>query len=110
MRFCRAQTGSRVAGLCLADAILLTFFLTTHPRAPQDVDCFADVHLRDVFGFPNRLYEESPDLSTLGQLRITRPSQLEPDTAGSGWPVLGPFTRRSEALGAEWGWLRRFTI
>jgi len=46
-------------------------------------------------------------------MRITRASHLEPDRDGfwwadmgpSGGPVLGPFRSRSEALGAERGWL-----
>jgi hypothetical protein len=46
-------------------------------------------------------------------LKITRASHVEPDAEGywwadmgpSGGPVLGPFTSRSAALGAERGWL-----
>jgi hypothetical protein len=59
------------------------------------------------------IYDESLDLRELGRLTITRASHVEPDADGfwwadmgpSGGPVLGPFGSRSEALGAERGWL-----
>jgi hypothetical protein len=59
------------------------------------------------------IYTELIDLSSLGQLTITRGSHLEPDADGKwladlspvGGPVLGPFERRSEALAAEQAWL-----
>ena len=59
------------------------------------------------------IYDESLDLRELGRLTITRASHVEPDADGfwwadmgpSGGPVLGPFGSRSEALGAEKGWL-----
>ena len=59
------------------------------------------------------LYEETLSLESLGVLRITRASYVEPDSAGK-WhadlapvdgPRLGPFVLRSEALTAERDWL-----
>jgi hypothetical protein len=59
------------------------------------------------------IYVEELELRKIGRLAITRASHVEPDAEGywwadmglSGGPVLGPFTSRSEALGAERGWL-----
>ena len=59
------------------------------------------------------IYGEEIALDTLGPARITRASHVEPDDQGRwladlspvGGPVLGPFDRRSEALGAEVAWL-----
>ena len=59
------------------------------------------------------IYDEALDLREIGKLQITRASHVEPDGEGywwadmgpSGGPVLGPFRSRSEALGAERGWL-----
>jgi len=59
------------------------------------------------------IYDEALDLRELGKLQIKRASHVEPDRDGSWWadmgpvegPVLGPFRSRSEALGAERGWL-----
>lgn len=61
------------------------------------------------------VYEELIDLSSLGQVSITRASHVEPDQRGNwhadlsplGGPQLGPFACRSLALAAETGWLRR---
>jgi len=61
------------------------------------------------------IYDESLDLRALGKLQITRASHVEPDSDGNWWtdmgpvggPMLGPFASRSEALGAERGWLQR---
>ncbi len=60
------------------------------------------------------LYDETVDLSALGQVTIRRASHVEPTDQGQwqadlspvGGPVLGPFTLRSEALAAEVNWLR----
>ena len=59
------------------------------------------------------LYDESIDLSTLGQLTIRRASHVEPDANGQWFadlnpmdgPILGPFPRRSDALTAESNWI-----
>ena len=59
------------------------------------------------------IYDEALDLWKLGKLQITRASHVEPDRDGYWWanmgpvdgPVLGPFTNRTEALGAEREWL-----
>ena len=59
------------------------------------------------------IYDEGLDLRSLGKMQITRASHVEPDLDGNWWadmgpvegPVLGPFRSRSEALGAERGWL-----
>ena len=59
------------------------------------------------------LYDESIDLSTLGQLTIRRASHVEPDANGQWFadlnpmdgPILGPFPRRSDALTAESHWI-----
>ncbi len=57
------------------------------------------------------IHDEALDLREIGKLQITRASHVEPDNEGYWWadmgpvygPVLGPFTSRSEALGAERG-------
>jgi len=59
------------------------------------------------------LYSETIDLTGLGQLTISRGSQVEPDATGQwyadlapvGGPRLGPFPQRSTALLAELAWL-----
>ena len=59
------------------------------------------------------IYTEELDLAEFGSLVITRASHVEPGPDGRwsadlrpvGGPVLGPFDRRSEALGAELAWL-----
>ncbi len=59
------------------------------------------------------IYDEALDLREIGKLQITRASHVEPDRDGfwwadmgpSGGPTLGPFTSRTEALGAEREWL-----
>jgi len=61
------------------------------------------------------VYDETIDLSKLGQLDIRRGSHVEPDAEGKwtvdlspvGGPRLGPYDRRSEALEAEHQWLDR---
>ena len=64
------------------------------------------------------LYDETVDLSVLGQVAIRRASYVEPTDQGQ-WqadlspvdgPVLGPFVLRSEALTAEVDWLRRYWL
>jgi hypothetical protein len=59
------------------------------------------------------IYSEEINLMALGSPTITRASHVEPDQHGR-WlvdlsrvngPVLGPYTRRSEALAAEQVWL-----
>lgn len=64
-------------------------------------------------GVARCIYDEALDLRALGKLQITRASHVEPDQDGNWWadlgpsggPVLGPFKNRTEALGAERGWL-----
>jgi hypothetical protein len=67
----------------------------------------------DAGGDVRCVYGEELDLRELGTLKITRASHVEPDNEGY-WradmgpvygPVLGPFKNRTEALGAERGWL-----
>jgi hypothetical protein len=66
-----------------------------------------------VDGVARCIYDEALDLREIGKLQITRASHVEPDSDGnwiadmgpSGGPVLGPYGSRSEALGAERGWL-----
>jgi hypothetical protein len=66
-------------------------------------------------GVARCIYDEALDLREIGTLKITRASHVEPDPEGfwwadmgpSGGPVLGPYGSRSEALGAERGWLVR---
>jgi hypothetical protein len=72
----------------------------------------------DVGGGIRCIYDEALDLRELGKLQITRASHVEPDRDGFWWadmgpvdgPVLGPFRNRSEALGAERGWLNAEAI
>ncbi|QDU05447.1 hypothetical protein V6x_51840 [Gimesia chilikensis] len=61
------------------------------------------------------LYDETLELTALGQPQIQRGSHVEP-TADGQWtadlspvsgPLLGPFSRRSEALAAEVVWLEQ---
>ena len=67
----------------------------------------------DAGGDVRCVYGEELDLRELGRLSITRASHVEPDRGGfwwadmgpSGGPLLGPYGSRSEALGAERGWL-----
>jgi len=64
-------------------------------------------------GVARCIYDEALDLREIGRLQITRASHVEPDRDGNWWadmgpvdgPVLGPYGSRSEALGAERGWL-----
>jgi hypothetical protein len=66
-----------------------------------------------VDGMARCIYDEALDLREIGKLQITRASHVEPDADGFWWadmapvdgPVLGPFRTRTEALGAERGWL-----
>jgi len=61
------------------------------------------------------IYAEDIDLATLGEVDVVRASHVEPDDNGLWWadlapvigPKLGPFTRRSVALGAEVAWLHQ---
>ena len=64
-------------------------------------------------GLVRCLYEETLSIASLGALRITRASHVEPDAAGKWYadlapvdgPRLGPFDLRSEALATERDWL-----
>ena len=75
---------------------------------PSPMDLFVD-----SAGDIRCIYGEELDLRELGKLQITRASHVEPDRDGFWWadmgpvdgPVLGPFKSRTEALGAERGWL-----
>jgi hypothetical protein len=66
-------------------------------------------------GLVRGIYGEEITLAALGQLQITRASNVEPDEEGRwladlspvGGPVLGPYERRSEALQAEVTWLEK---
>ncbi|MFY9269002.1 MAG: hypothetical protein WAO55_04550 [Candidatus Manganitrophaceae bacterium] len=59
------------------------------------------------------VYTEALELSCLGRLDHSRASRVEPTAIGEwiadlspvGGPVLGPYTKRSEALRAEEKWL-----
>jgi hypothetical protein len=59
------------------------------------------------------VYAEDLDLTALGPLSITRASHVEPDCCGQwladlspvGGPILGPFSKRGQALNAEQAWL-----
>jgi hypothetical protein len=71
--------------------------------------------LVDVGGDVRCIYDEALDLREIGKLQISRASHVEPDAEGfwwadmgpSGGPVLGPYGSRTEALGAERGWLAK---
>lgn len=72
----------------------------------------------DAGGGVRCIYDEALDLWEIGRLTITRASHVEPDAEGHWWadmgpvdgPVLGPFRNRTEALGAERGWLTRSAL
>lgn len=61
------------------------------------------------------IYDETLDLGEIGAVNIRRASHVEPvanspgrweaDLSPVGGPVLGPFTKRNEALAAEIAWL-----
>lgn len=64
-------------------------------------------------GIVRCIYNDALDLHTLGCVSIRRGSYVEPDAKGQ-WhadlapvngPILGPFTRRIDALSAEHAWL-----
>jgi hypothetical protein len=67
----------------------------------------------DAQGLIRCIYSEAIPLQELGGMVIRRASQVEPDAQGCWWadlapvggPSLGPFDRRSQALGAETVWL-----
>jgi hypothetical protein len=67
----------------------------------------------DPAGTVRCVYDETIDLSALGNVHIARGSHVEPDARGRwladlspvGGPSLGPFCLRSEALAAERLWL-----
>ncbi len=69
----------------------------------------------DPDGNARCIYAEDIDLAALGEVDVVRASHCEPDEHGQWWadlapmdgPKLGPFPKRSEALGAETVWLRR---
>lgn len=59
------------------------------------------------------VYDDNVDLKGVGKIDITRASHVEPNQNGD-WvadlspvngPVLGPFTKRHEALESELNWL-----
>lgn len=72
----------------------------------------------DPQGTISCLYDEAIDLHALGQPIITRASHVEPDADGQWWadlapvrgPRLGPFKKRTEALGAEREWLEQWLV
>ena len=72
----------------------------------------------DPRGTVRAVYAEAIDLTTLGRPDIARASHVEPDTDGRwtadlspvGGPILGPFTRRGEALAAELAWLEALIV
>jgi len=61
------------------------------------------------------IYSEAIDLQTLGTLKISRGSHVDPDSLGQWWvdlspvsgPQMGPFENRSFALAVEVDWLER---
>jgi hypothetical protein len=69
--------------------------------------------LVDPRGKVTCVYAEAIELSLLGPLSLRRASWVEPDDRGCWWadlapvggPTLGPYPRRSDALGAEADWL-----
>ena len=69
--------------------------------------------LIDPAGRVRCLYGEQVDLTSFGQLHISRGSHVEPTPKGTwtadltpvGGPILGPFPTRSQALEAEREWL-----
>ena len=65
-------------------------------------------------GSAQSIYGEEFDFACLGEVQIWRASFVEPDARGHWWadlspvrgPMLGPFGKRSAALGEEVRWLR----
>ena len=76
---------------------------------------YGDELVVGVDGVARCIYGDELDLREIGKLQITRASHVEPDRDGfwwadmgpSGGPVLGPYGSRTEALGAERGWLNQ---
>ena len=68
---------------------------------------------RDIRECCAATFDECPSHLASGKLQITQASHVAPDRDGFWWadmgqvegPVLGPFSRRTEALQAERGWL-----
>ena len=64
-------------------------------------------------GHCQAVYDESLDFKALGPCQIRRASHVEPTIEGEwtadlspvGGPVLGPFSKRSQAIQAEMHWL-----
>jgi hypothetical protein len=69
----------------------------------------------DPDGVVRCLYAETINLAELGRLSIERASHVDPiahgqwtaDLAPVDGPLLGPFSRRSEALASEAAWLEK---
>ena len=67
----------------------------------------------DPTGQARCVYSEDIDLTTLGEVDVSRASHVEPDAQGQWWadlspvagPKLGPVSKRSGALNAEISWL-----
>jgi len=75
-------------------------------RSDMDILISPGGHLRHI-------YNDNLDLADIGRTTISRASHVEPDADGQ-WivdlapvngPMLGPFVKRAEALGAEIAWL-----
>ena len=63
----------------------------------------------DPAGTVRAVYTETLDLDALGKADIRRASHVEPGPEGwcaqIGETILGPFTKRSEAIQAEVAWI-----
>ena len=67
----------------------------------------------DPAGQARCVYCEDIDLTTIGEVVVSRASHVEHDAQGQWWadlspvtgPKLGPFSKRSVALDAEINWL-----
>jgi hypothetical protein len=67
----------------------------------------------DPTGQARCVYCEDIDLTTIGEVDVSRASHVEPDSVGRWWadlspvtgPKLGPFSKRSIALNEEITWL-----
>ena len=69
-------------------------------------------------GLALAIYDEAFEFAALGRVSIQRASHVEPNAEGEwladlapvGGPVLGPFSKPTDAMAAETAWLRAYWL